>query len=357
MLKKLFSKKEESGDLLGKAHRVMQSSIKVDFDFDAYANKHIFNNLSKKSEYGFYYYPYGYLFRYPKWGTINETGFRMKENTYEVREKFPDDFIIAVFGGSTGFSILVSDEDVFTQKLEDKLNANEELKSKVGKNFKVVNLSHPGNMLINHIISYLLFCESIQPDMVISHNGANDLCTAQMNDRNLVENYQIAYCDVLEAWGRKIHDAHDVDIDYLYADPGASDFKPAKPRNKPEAVIKSYHTRVVQFANLVKGNGKHFISGFQPWITSKKKLTEFEKSKLRTYNPYYQVIYSNMPMLNDMYDKLLQEESLDYVVNLHRYFADLSDNETHFGDVCHTLAPGDLALAEAYYEKVIDIIG
>ncbi|RMD85753.1 MAG: hypothetical protein D6808_04725, partial [Candidatus Dadabacteria bacterium] len=253
---KFRSGAKKQDDLLGKAHRVMQSSIKVDFDFKSYAERHIFNRLSQNSEYGFYYYPYGYLFRYPKWGTINEMGFRMEENTYEIREKYPDHYVIAVFGGSTGFSILVPDDKTFSNQLELLLNEDNKLCERVGKQFKVVNLSHPGNMLLNQIISYIIFCEQIKPDMVISHNGANDLCTLQMNDRNLVENYNLGYCDVLEAWGRKIHDAYDVEIDYLYADPGSPDFKPAKPRNKPESVVKAYHTRVTQFASLVLNDGR-----------------------------------------------------------------------------------------------------
>ena len=343
-------------ELMGKAYRVMQASIPVDFDFDHYAQRHVFNRLSKKSQYGFYYYPYGYLFRYPKWGTLNDTGFRMTENTHEVRKKYPDHYVIAVFGGSTGFSILVPDEDCFTFVLEEQLNADNELRRRVGKPFKVVNLSHPGNMLLNQIISFTLFCENMKPDMVISHNGANDLCTAQMNDRNLVENYQLGYVDVLEAWGRKIHDAVDVEIDYLYAEPADPDFRPVSPRNRPEAVICAYHTRMKQFALFAQANGAAFISGFQPWITSKRALTPREQERLHTYNPYYQLVYSNMPMLNDMYDKLLDEERLPYVLNLHRYFGQLGDEETHFGDVCHTLAPGDRELARAYNEKVWDIL-
>ncbi|RMD87190.1 MAG: hypothetical protein D6808_01855, partial [Candidatus Dadabacteria bacterium] len=97
-------------------------------------------------------------------------------------------------------------------------------------------------------------------------------------------------------------------------------------------------------------------SGFQPWITSKGKLTAEEQEKLRTYNPYYQLVYSNMPMLNQMYDELLEKEQLDYVLNLHRAFGRLTDDVSHFGDVCHTLEPGDRFLAECYYEKVASML-
>ena len=52
----------------------MTGHIKTDFDFKNYAKKNIFNNLSKKSEYGFIIKLW-FLFRYPKWGGINDLGF------------------------------------------------------------------------------------------------------------------------------------------------------------------------------------------------------------------------------------------------------------------------------------------
>jgi len=353
MIQFLFKKKKkENKDLLGHAHLVMQSSIDVDFNFKEYAEKHIFNKLSEKSEYGFYYSPYSYFFRYPKWGTITETGFRSKEAPYEIREQYQNHIIVAVFGGSTGFDILVPDEKTFAAQLEMKLNDDNVLLKKVQQRFKVINLSHPGNLVLNQVINYILFCHKMNPDIVISHNGANDLVSAQMNDRTLISKYDIGYPDVLEAWGRKIHDNSEVDIDYDFANFECSNFRPAQPRNSPDDVIESYHSRVIQFNNLVIGNNAQFISGFQPWITSKKKLTEYEEKRLEEYNPYYKALYSNVPMLYDMYDKKLQKEKLNFVVNIHRVFQELEDEISHFGDVCHLLEEGDLVVANEYYNKI-----
>jgi len=356
MLDFLFQKKKQDKDLLGHAHLVMQSSINVDFDFKGYADKHIFNKLSEKSEYGFYYSPYSYFFRYPKWGTITETGFRSKEAPYEIRKQYQNHIIIAVFGGSTGYDILVPDEKTFAVQLENELNKDKELTDKTKKFFKVINLSHPGNLVLNQIVNYVLFCHKMNPDIVISHNGANDLVSAQMNDRKLISKYDIGYPDVLEAWGRKIHDNLDVDIDYDFANYGCSNFRPAQPKNSPDDVIESYHSRVLQFRSMVNGNNATFISGFQPWITSKKKLTEYEEKRLKEYNPYYKTLYSNVPMLYDMYDQKLQKENLDFVVNLHRVFQKIGDEYSHFGDVCHLLEHGDIVVAKAYYRKVRSII-
>jgi len=347
-----LNKNPKKKDLLGHTVKMMSSSIKVNFDFEAYAQKHIFNLMSKNSEYGFYYYPYGYLFRYPKWGTINEMGFRCKENTYEVRQAYPDRLIVAVFGGSTGFSVLLPDKETFSCQMEEILNNDEELLAKTGKKFKVVNLSHPGNVLINQIINYLLFCQRLNPDVVVSHYASNDLCTGQHTNRTFLSKYGICYVDVLEAWGRKIHDADDVAIDYDFSDPSSPDFKPVESQNTPQDIIRACHEKIIQFEQIVRASGAFFIGGFQPWISSKKNLSPAEESAAKAYNPYYQKIYQNTVLLMDMYEDLLQKEQLPYILSLHDLFKDLSKEITHFGDVVHMLPPGDRVIAEAYAKKI-----
>ena len=60
---KLF-KKNKKQDLLGDTLKVMKGKLKVNYDYEGYSNKNIFNKLSKSSDYGFYYWPHGYLFRH-----------------------------------------------------------------------------------------------------------------------------------------------------------------------------------------------------------------------------------------------------------------------------------------------------
>ena len=170
--------------------RLSKANIKLDFDFKSFSEKNIFNKLSDNSEYGYFYYPYGYLFRYPKWGTINELGFRNKESLHKVRDLYPNHFIVLVFGTSTVFSILVKDEDTFCSKLEKKLNLNKDLIKKFKKNFKVINMGNPGNCLMNQIINYLSFGYSIKPELVISHYNAGDFPYAQYSDSFLLFQFQ-----------------------------------------------------------------------------------------------------------------------------------------------------------------------
>lgn len=347
------NKKAAAADLLGDALKVMSSSIDVDFDFGAYARRHIFNKLSASSEYGFYYYPYGYLFRYPKWGTINEMGFRFGENFPEARRKYADHFRIAFYGGSTGFDILVPDADTICAKLERKLNGSEAVRGVLGRPVKIFNLSQPGNLVINQLINHVVFGSQLQPHMVISHNAVNDFASHQTNDPNLVSNYALGYPDVLEAWGRKVHDAHDVDIDYLHADPQRDDFVPAQPRTGPDAVLGAYHTRLRQFCRLCEDAGIAFVNGFQPWVTSKRSLSADEQRRLREYNPFYRDVYQNVPELYSKYrSDFLTRDPIGILADLESHFRDLDGSVTHFGDVCHLYEPGDEECAGVYFEAV-----
>jgi hypothetical protein len=213
-------------------------------------------------------------------------------------------------------------------------------------------------MMLNQMINFLIFGHQLNLDIVISHNPVNDFATKQMNDPNLVGNYNMGYCDVLEAWGRKIHNAGDVDIDYMHADPSRSDFKPALERTPPETILRSFHYRLGQFAQMVRGAGIEFVNGFQPWITSKGELSSFEQGKLKSYNPYYQRIYANVPDLYEIYvDKWLHKKAIPHVVDLHAAFRQLKGDVSHFGDVCHLLGPGNDVVASEYHKSIRKILG
>jgi hypothetical protein len=349
-------KRPHRENLLGDAVRVMQAGLNVDFDFRGFSRRHIFNELSSKSEYGFYYYPYGYLFRHVRWGSVNEMGFRIKGNFPALKRETRDCYRIGLFGGSTAFDVLVPDEDAFFKILENKLNSDVDLRRVVGREFRVINLAQPGNLMLNQITNFVVFGHQLQLDLVISHNGVNDFGTAPLNDQNLVSNYSIAYCDVLEAWGRKIHDADAVDIDYLHADPSRADFKPASVRTPPDHVLRAFHYRLAQFEGLVLAAGGKFINGFQPWITSKSTLSNDETLKMQTYNPYYQRVYELVPELYAAWESTwLYREPIGRVVNIHRRFRELDGSVSHFGDVCHLLRPGNDIVASEYHTAIRNI--
>ncbi len=341
-------------DLLGPASRVMSGSLELDFNFDSYARHNIFNRLSKSSDYGFYYWPFGYLFRHFKWGGVNSLGFRIDCELDTILTDFEDYYRIAFLGGSTGFDVLVPDSGTLVRHLEKQLNSDTDIRRKIGKEVKIFNLSQPGNLVLNQIMNFVQFGHLIKPELVVCHSAANDLCTMQMNDPVLVNNYAIGYPDVLEAWGKKIHNARDVSIDYQYSDHKSADFRPAKDRVSPSSIIDAYTFRVHQFSMLVQSLCiSNFIVGFQPWITSKQSRSPSEDEKRASYNPYYQMIYRNVEHLYENFSSLIIKklEPL-HVANLHDHFRDLSPEEEHFGDTHHLLSEGNKEAARCYFKEV-----
>tara|TARA_B100001063_G_scaffold182634_1_gene171855 strand:+ start:140 stop:1204 length:1065 start_codon:yes stop_codon:yes gene_type:complete len=347
--------KKKNNKTINFASRGYVKSKKIDFDFKDFSSKNIFNKLSDNSEYGFYYFPYGYLYRYPKWGTINELGFRNKESLHKIREKFENEIIILVFGNSCAFSILVKDEDTFCSKLENKLNDNNELIKKLGKKFKVINMGQNANVMMKQIIHFLCFGHQIKPEIVISHSGAGDFHHGQFSDSFLLNNYSLTYHDVHEAWAKKIHDS-EYDVDYDFKDETQSNFKPVIPKNNPEIVMKSYHDRVLQFKKIVESYNSKFICGFHPWIYSKKNPSEFEKEKIQGYFKFYKNVYDNIFELCEKYQQsFILNKKNDFIIDIHEKFKNLDPNISHFGDVVHTLEPGDEVISKCYYDKILNI--
>lgn len=354
MFFKFFKKKKNSAAI----NKWMTSTIEENFDHNGFIQKNIFNKISHKSRYGFYFWPYGYLFRYYKWGGINELGFRERNNFDEIEKKYENYYKIGFFGGSTGFDILVKDEDTIVKKLEKKLNNNLELVKKYGL-FKIINFSQPGNLVFSQILNYIQFSVLINLKLIISHNPSNDFGTAPMNDPKLVKNYKLAYVDMMEAFAEKIHEPDNVKIDVNFCDPNdVKNFKPAPIKTDVDTIIKSYLTRLYQFKELSEESNKLFISGYQPFIFSKKNLSDFEKKNLKSYNAYYKKVYDIIPKI---YDKFEEDYEMDVAkkinfINFHKKFFNLSREISHFGDTVHLLEPGNELIAEEYYKYIINLL-
>ncbi len=346
-----FLKKEKKKHAAIK--RFMEATMKIDFDFEKFSKHNIFNKLSLNSEYGFYYFPYGYLFRHPRWGKINELGFRQDCGSHEVKSKYPDHIIVTVFGASNAFSILVKDSDSFSQKLEKKLNDDENLKKKLNKKFKVLNFSQPANTMLNQIINYNLYAYPLNPEIVISHGGVCDFHYGQISDSFLLNNYDITYVEIAEAWGKIIHDSK-IEIAQDYVDENNENFKPVKVKNNPKKIIDSFHNRSQQFKKMVESNGSIFINSLEPFLYSKKSYSNEEKEKIKIYFKYYHDVYNNMKKLFDDYEKkYLNTSKIDYNINFHKIFNNFDSTVTHFGDIIHTLEAGEEIISNEYYKKIL----
>ena len=340
---------------LGPAVKVMTASIQTKFDFDCYNSHNIFNKLSDSSEYGFYYYPYGYLFRYPKWGQINSLGFRTKYELEWFQIHRDDIYLVQFYGGSTGFDILVDDEHTISQLIENFMNENAS-QHNIRKPVHVLNLSQPGNVLLNQISNYMNFGYLLKPDMVISHHGANDIATGLVTDSALLNKYSITYPDVQETWSKVLHNSSHT-VSYDFADHTKPDFKPVDLKNFPPVVAQAYFERVKQFKEIVESQNIKFVSGFQPWITSKENLHPDEFSKNSSYNPYYKINYAACKSTFELSESIFNNKFGDNgFVNMHRFFKTLDSALIHFGDVCHLTEIGDQEAASCYNKYILAIL-
>ena len=113
---------------------------------------------------------------------------------------------------------------------------------------------------------------------------------------------------------------------------------------------------MLQFRKIAQANNSKFISGFQSWIYSKSDISDKEKKCLVNYYRYYENIFSNIFDLQELYSKkYLNDKKEEFIINIHNKFKKLNPKITHFGDVVHTLEPGDEEIAKIYYEKIIKI--
>ena len=71
--------------------------------------------------------------------------------------------------------------------------------------------------MLNQIINYNLYAYSLNPEIVISHGGVCDFSTTgQISDSFLLNNYEITYVEIAEAWGKIIHDSNtEIAQDYV----------------------------------------------------------------------------------------------------------------------------------------------
>jgi hypothetical protein len=317
-----------------------------------YLNTHIFNAIGTRSDNKFYYFPYEYLFRCTGMGPTNEFGFRLPDNTMQFAKRTPEHKVIALFGGSAGWSFYCLPNEMFSTLLEAKLNAfcrTHQLNCR----FTVLNFSQHGNVCLNEIFNYILFAQSIKPDIVIAHDGFNDLLYGQMSDSYLLNAHQITYQHNLECWSEILHETKGIPLPDHF-EPGST-----KLRNFPRSAIQAYYNRLLQFQNMVTATGALFISSLQPMVFSKPNLSVVERGRIeqyvRTKTCELAEAFNNMPLL---YQKYLQQldNRLSYFANTHEHFRQFGSDLTLFGDIMHTSPAGDEIVADFLVDYLARIL-
>lgn len=309
-----------------------------------HVHSHIFNRVTTALHNHYYFFPYGYLYRYLGVGPINAFGHRITADLEALKQRDAKHKLIVCFGGSSCFSMYCLHDEMFPSRLEAKLTEHAP-----GLRYTVLNFGQHGNVLLNHMLTWILFVQGLKPDVVISHDGFNDLAYGQISDNMLVGEHQIVYQDNLEEWGAMLNGKKED----LPADTIIDGVR--QTQNFPPAVVGAYLSRLSQFAQLCTSAGSRFVWGLQPWLMSKARHSPAEvgyaRSSMETRNRFIEC-YRNMGHLYDVVVERSAEVPAAAFVNLHEKFLGLDSDATHFFDIVHLSPTGDEVIATHYAETL-----
>ena len=218
---------------------------------DKNQNSNVFNLLGPINTDEIYYFPYGYSFRCTGLGEIDNYGFRIKKKI-----NIKSDFKICLLGGSAcwGFNNLYS--KTFGNLLEKKLN---NLLKKKNINVQIYNFAQHSHVVIDEIMTFILHIQKLKPDIVIIHDGFNDLLFGMLTDHSMLKN-KITYGITHEYFANSLSQTGGKFLtqkEYFF-----------KCVNNPDDVINSYYSRKIQLIKLINNLKIKTISSLQPFILS-----------------------------------------------------------------------------------------
>ncbi|MDB4805127.1 hypothetical protein OAH16_00830, partial [bacterium] len=225
---------------------------------------HHFYKISQTSNDNLIFFPYlNFSHRNSKFGVeeSNDCGFRVPSDLEYVQNRNPNTKLIVFTGGSAcfGYSSFIGER--FTDELQEMINRNNKLKH----NYIVLNFAFEGHMLINEMITYLLFIMKLKPEYLISFSLLNDLVMSSVSDPLLLKNHSIGYQFYLENMASRVS--------------GNNKSLPWERRNRyplstTQTVVRATYERLIQFKTIVENNGSKFISIMQPLVYSKKRIAK-----------------------------------------------------------------------------------
>jgi hypothetical protein len=304
----------------------------------------IFNQLSPREPWGFYYFPFGYLFRFLGIGPINSFGCRITQSLADLARRDRNHKVVACFGGSAAWSIFCLHHQMYTELLQQRLNAccterNLELR------FTVLNFGQHGHVVQNEMLSYMNFCWDLKPDIVVAHDGYNDAVYGQLQDSRVLDDWDVIYQENLEGWSQILHQTADV--------PRTQPALPYRAVNQPVRVLKSYVKRKRQFAQVVRANGGMFVWGLQPAASSRRKRPPLEAGLLRhNRNPDHAPVAVNVEgMFRILRQSLKHDDDVPFV-DCDAAVSALGPDRLMFGDDVHLMPEGDALLAGLYADAI-----
>ena len=315
----------------------------TEFDVFEYpfVDSHIFNKLSSR-KFGFVNFPYGSLYNDPGKGPINAFGFRIDGDVKALVDRDRKHLLVAVLGGSSTFSLFCEYEEMFPRLIEKKLNARFE-KAPIPLSFSVLNFGMHDHVVMQEMITYIVYVLSLKPDFVITHSGHNDIWYGLLNDPFLVNHCEIIYQQHYEKWSHILHRPPSEPEPHKYPDE----------LNLPQNVLKACVSRHDQFKELVEGLGAKFIWGLQPTIYSKPQRHPNEE-KIMAYleegfrlNPSRRQLYERVKLLMEQLSRQLSSRETGFL-DINKNFSEYGTEIELMWDEVHTSPAGDERIADQY---------
>ena len=291
----------------------------------------VFGRLGNRNSDEIFYFPYSFLFRCSGLGPIDKYGFRKKDLV-------DDSYNIMILGGSACWGYNVLQSESFSELLQEKLDNNF-----TNKKIKIYNFAQHSHLLNDQFITFLLHYHKIKPKIVIMHDGFNDLQFGMITDKNMMKD-KITYALTHEYVSNRINNKPS----NVYTH---GDAEKMRVINTPLDVINSYYDQKKVVKSMIESLGIKFISSLQPFLYSKKSLSNYEKNYLIKYdisNSTYGEPYNSLKFL---YDKI-SEGNYFFDINFHNEFSKF--DKDLFIDFCHLNRDGEKVLSEIYFEFIND---
>jgi hypothetical protein len=341
--------------LLGARLKLVQPATYDEFEFP-YVDSHVFQRLSGR-KHEFVNFAYGPLYSDVEVGPVNECGFRIPQDYRKYAVRAPGHKLAVVFGGSSAFSFYCRPEEMFAARLEAKLNAT------LGANgsetrFTVLNFGMHDNVVMQEMLTYMLFVHELRPDVVLAHDGHNDTYYGLQDDPYLLNNFDVIYQRYSEEWSKILHKTSDHVTPELY-----SITPDGQQMNFPQNVIRVYMKRKRQFEHMVRSDGGTFIWGVQPLHCSKGKLSARELLKYRqaergeAHGPAQQRFLRRLYYAYGLLSEELARQPDIHLVDFNRGFQAYDDRSELLWDHCHTSPAGDEVIADGYHDAILGLVG
>jgi hypothetical protein len=335
--------------IVNKKGVVKKISRRLDSSDYPFIDSHIFNRLSSGRAEEFIYTPFGVHAVFPNMGGIDEFGNRIPFDYRSKIERQPNEKIIVILGGSAGFGLDCHYEDTFGFILQNSLNQYCREKNKEIF-FSVINFSQIGLVVLEQTNRYITFCNLLEPEIVISHDGWNDLSLGLVSDPFLMNNHEICYRINFEQWAQKLHETGHICC--------TQDPKNFKTKNLPIKVINAYINRKLMLKKIVESNKGEFIWGFQPALFSKANPSNEEMRSLsdrdcRNFQSMACIFDTKLPHVFEEARKIMKSSLNFEIADLHQWFKQFGEKENLFYDRVHTSPEGEKKIAEYYHQYIL----